>query len=149
MDKKLSIIILAVVMIAVVAFVAFRQSTGSNSQTASGVPVNPPFPTGSGLPDQLTFVSGPNLSPYGNFNFSYPVGFLIKEDDIRKDATGKQYHVVVLAETVAASNTLEINWPDKTCQNYGKCQTVKGVVIGTNATDSEFLAAFNKVVAGF
>ena len=114
--------------------------------------INPPLssaPTAPPAPIKIYFTTSVDKAPYGNFSFTYPAGFFLKEDDIKSDSAGKKYHVVVLERTAAPAGAIEINRPGKACSDYAKCETAKGVVIGTNSTDTGFLGIFNEVVGGF
>jgi len=111
--------------------------------------INPPLSSAPPAPIKIYFTTSVDKAPYGNFNFTYPAGFLLKEDDTKSDSAGKKYHVVVLERTAAPAGAIEINRPGKACSDYAKCETAKGVVIGTNSTDTGFLGIFNEVVGGF
>jgi hypothetical protein len=111
--------------------------------------VGSPLSSAPAAPIKIYFTTSVDKAPYGDFNFTYPVGFLLKEDDIKSDSAGKKYHVVVLERTAAPAGAIEINKAGKTCADYAKCETAKGVVIGTNSTDPGFLGIFNEVVGGF
>ena len=100
----------------------------------------------------------------GNFTFQYPSVLSIKEDSLKKAASGREYHLVILAgrEGVDIKDTIEINAPDKSCGDYGVCKEIGGiatntnstveiptVVVGPTSTDAELLGWFDEIVKSF
>ena len=141
----LVIILAAAGILSLLILRAGRESAPVKTVKIAGSPLS----SAPAAPIKIYFTTSVDKAPYGNFNFTYPVGFFLKEDDIKSDSAGKKYHVVVLERTAAPAGAIEINRPGKACSDYAKCETAKGVVIGTNSTDTGFLGIFNEVVGGF
>lgn len=150
--RRISIIVIAVV--AVVAGWIYMRSRPNTAGPAEPPQANAPSRGTAAAyvpPKEIHFTTSVAQAPYGNFNFPYPTGFAIKENDIKADSAGVKHHIVVLSWNTPppAVGTVEINKPDRTCADYVKCHIVKGVVIGTSSKDAGFQDLWRKVVNSF
>lgn len=82
-----------------------------------------------------TFMSG------GNFSFTYPSGYILKEDTL----SAKRHEVIIASRD--GSQTIEINV--NACTEYKACKMVSGVPIGTNASGSAAQKLFDTVTGSF
>lgn len=102
--------------------------------------------------------SPPESAAYGDYAFLYPRELLVLQDFVYADAARLgPLHVVVLGHRDAEDGDLrfiEINMlrslsQRHTCADYTACETVDGVVIGTNSEDARFREAFMTVIKTF
>lgn len=100
----------------------------------------------------IFFTTRADFAPYGDFYFKYPSDLRLGKDTVEKNLLGKEYHFVTLEDAYATGESpdrIEINKPGASCADYKNCSEIKGIVLGTNSENSEFIRRFKEVVKSF
>lgn len=136
------------------------KTTQSVTPTANNVPGTLPYPNVG-----IFYTPSGDKAPYGNFTFQYPSSLIRTTSTLKIGKTGKTNNVVVLSDryNIDPGAMIEINSPDKTCEDYAVCKEIVGtatsttgvskefarIVIGTNSENPDFLGWFDEVVKSF
>lgn len=168
-DKKTKILIVSAIAIVLIAgfFLHFFYKPGvkpiSNSTTSQLQESGKSSSTTSGAQNDyeywkkeliwIYYVPSTDKMPYGNYLFKYSAELVLEKDAVATDSSGKKRHFVILERRTSSgtdsSQSVEINSPVTSCEQYKKCVKVSGIAIGATSDNPEFLNLFNLVVDNF